>query len=196
MDKKNILSALEPVIKALEESSIAYFIGGSIASSAYGTARATMDVDMILNLKPFQVQTFVDKLKKEYYIDVEMINDALINKSSFNILHLDSMLKIDFFILKDQPYPLKSFERRKQSSFEDSDESIKVFLCSSEDIIISKLEWFKLSDETSERQWSDILGVIKVQKNKLDKEYLKFWAEQLKLLELIQKAFQQSEVNL
>ena len=196
MDKNEILIALEPAVKALDEFSIGYFIGGSIASSAYGIARATMDVDMILNIAPFQVKPFVDKLKGEYYIDIEMINDALVNKSSFNILHLDSMLKIDFFILKDQTYPLNSFQRRIQSSLNDSDDSIKVFLSSPEDIIISKLEWFKLSDESSERQWSDILGVVKVQKNNLDKEYLKHWAIQLDLFSLLQKAFEQSEESL
>ena len=196
MVKNEILNAMEPVVKALDESSIGYFIGGSIASSAYGIARATMDVDMILNIAPFQVKSFVDKLKGEYYIDIEMINDALINKSSFNILHLDSMLKIDFFILKDQTYPLNAFKRRVQSSLDDSDDSIKVFLCSPEDIIIFKLEWFKLSDESSERQWSDIIGVIKVQKNNLDKEYLKHWAIQLDLFNLLQKAFEQSEESL
>ncbi|MEO8231754.1 MAG: hypothetical protein ABI638_05705 [Ignavibacteriota bacterium] len=196
MDKNGILSALEPVFKALDESSIGYFIGGSIASSAYGIARATMDVDMILNIAPFQVKSFFDKLKGKYYIDIEIINDALVNKSSFNILHLDSMLKIDFFILKDQTYPLNAFQRRIQSSLDDSDDSVKVFLCSPEDIIISKLEWFKLSDESSERQWSDILGVVKVQKNNLDKEYLKHWAIQLDLFNLLQKAFEQSEESL
>ena len=184
------------MVKALDEASIGYYVGGSIASSAYGIARATMEVDMILKLNPFQVQNFVYKLKNEYYIDVEMINDALINKTSFNILHLDSMLKIDFFILKDESYSLKSFERKIKNSLDDSDESIKIFLCSPEDIIISKLKWFNLSDETSERQWLDILGVIKVQKNNLDREYLKYWADQLDLLELLHKAFQQSEVNL
>lgn len=196
MDKNEILSALEPLVKALDDTSIAYFIGGSIASSAYGLARATMDVDMIVNLKPFQIQSFAEMLKEEYYVDIEKIAQAVNNKSSFNILHLPTMLKIDFFILKEQPYPTKSFERRVLNTLDESEDSIKVFLCSPEDIIISKLDWFRLSNETSERQWLDILGVIKVQKDNLDKKYLKHWAQQLNLLELLQKAFNQSEVIL
>ena len=196
MDKNEILSALEPLVKALDDTSIAYFIGGSIASSAYGLARATMDVDMIVNLKPFQIQSFVKMLKEEYYVDIEMIAQAVNNKSSFNILHLPTMLKIDFFILKEQPYSIKSFERRVLNTLDDSEDSIKVFLCSPEDIIISKLDWFRLSNETSERQWLDILGVIKVQKDNLNRKYLKHWTEQLNLLELLQKAFNQSEVIL
>ena len=196
MDKNEIISALEPLIKALDDTSIAYFIGGSIASSAYGLARATMDVDMVVNLKPFQIQSFAKMLKEEYYVDIEMIAQAVNNQSSFNILHLPTMLKIDFFILKEQPYSIKSFERRVLNTLDDSEDSIKVFLCSPEDIIISKLDWFRLSNETSERQWLDILGVIKVQKDNLDKKYLKHWAEQLNLLELLQKAFNQSEVML
>lgn len=196
MDKNEIISALEPLIKALDDISIPYFIGGSIASSAYGLARATMDVDMILNLKPFQVQDFVNKLKGDFFVDEEMIIQAIKTDTSFNILHLPTMLKIDFFILKKQPYQIKSFERRKLNSLEDSRDSVKIFLCSPEDIIISKLEWFRLSNETSERQWLDILGVIKVQSDSLDKNYLKYWAKELNLFELLQKAFGQAEVIL
>ena len=192
MDKNEIVSALEPVIKLLDESGINYFIGGSIASSAYGIARATLDVDMIVQLKPLHANLLVEKLGGEFYIDVEMITNAISNKSSFNIIHLASMLKIDFFISKDLPYELKSFERKCPSELDESDNSIKIYLSSPEDIILSKLNWFNLSNQTSEKQWQDIMGVIKVQQNKLDKEYLYHWAKQLSILELLEKVYKES----
>jgi hypothetical protein len=196
MKKNEIILALEPVLKVLEELSISYFIGGSIASSAYGIARATLDVDMIIQLKPFLVERFVEKLKDKYYIDDVMISEALKTNSSFNILHLETMLKIDFFTLKNYPYDLSAFERRNEIELEVSPDSLKIFLNSPEDVILSKLQWFKLSDETSEKQWTDILGVVKVQKEKLDLLYLTKWAKQLDLFPLLEKVLAQADLKL
>ncbi len=86
-----------------------------------------------------------------------MIVDALKTKRSFNILHLETMLKIDVFILKDQPYHLKAFERKIKDKLEEDPAAINVFICSPEDIILNKLEWYKLGGEISEHQWLDIL---------------------------------------
>ena len=194
MKKNEIIVALEPVIKAFDELGILYYISGSIASSAYGNARATLDVDLVLNLMPQHIQPFIDKLQDKYYIDKEMIVDALRTQSSFNIFHLDTMLKIDIFILKDKPYSRKAFERKIKDKLEDDQDTIGIYLCSPEDIILNKLEWYKLGGEVSERQWLDILGVIKVQSDNLDKEYLKNWAAQLSVYNLLEEVF--TECNL
>ena len=79
---------------------------------------------------------------------------------------------------------------------EDDEKTISIYLCSPEDIILNKLEWFKLGDEASEKQWSDILGVIKVQSDNLDKDYLKYWAKQLEVSELLVKAFYICKIEL
>jgi hypothetical protein len=189
-----IISALEPIIKVFDELKILYYIGGSIASSAYGTARSTLDVDLITNLLPLHVKPLTKKLKDEYYIDSQMITNAIETKSSFNLLHLKSMLKIDVFILKDRTYSYKEFERKIKDKLEEDEKTISIYLCSPEDIILNKLEWYKLGGEMSERQWSDILGVIKVQNEKLDIEYLKRWSKQLQIFDLLLKSF--SECNL
>ncbi|OGU36805.1 MAG: hypothetical protein A2068_08150 [Ignavibacteria bacterium GWB2_35_6b] len=194
MKKNEIIVALEPVIKAFDELGILYYVSGSIASSAYGNARATLDVDLVLNLMPQHIQPFIDRLQDKYYIDKEMIVDALRTQSSFNIFHLDTMLKIDIFILKDKPYSRKAFERKIKDKLEDDQDTIGIYLCSPEDIILNKLEWYKLGGEVSERQWLDILGVIKVQSDNLDKEYLKNWAAQLSVYNLLEEVF--TECNL
>jgi len=81
MQKNEITAALEPIINVFDDLGIPYYIGGSIASSAYGIARSTLDVDLVLELKTFHIQPFVNKLKGEYYIESEMINDAIKEKT-------------------------------------------------------------------------------------------------------------------
>jgi hypothetical protein len=196
MQKNEIVAALEPVINALDDLGLSYYIGGSIASSAYGMARSTLDVDLVLELETFHIQPLVNKLKSEYYIKSEMINNAIKEKTSFNIIHLKSMLKIDVFILKDQVYPKKAFERKTKDKLDDEAGSINIYLCSPEDIILHKLEWFKSGGEVSERQWLDILGVIKIQFEKLDKDYLKYWAKQLGVFNLLEKSFSECDIDL
>jgi len=195
MQKSEIIDALKPVIKTFDELGILYFIGGSIASSAYGTPRATMDVDLISALGYDLIKPLINKLKEEYFIDEEMINDALSTKTSFNIIHLETMLKIDVFILNDHPYYLKAFERKVLDSLQEDSNILNVYLCSPEDVILSKLEWYRLGEETSERQWLDILGVIKVQGDSLDKLYLTDWARKLGVFNLLEKSFSESKVK-
>ncbi|MGA9292814.1 MAG: hypothetical protein WBV81_09470 [Ignavibacteriaceae bacterium] len=125
-----------------------------------------------------------------------MIAEAIKTKSSFNLLHLQSMLKIDIFILKDSTYSTKEFERKVKDKLEEDEKPINIYLCSPEDIILNKLEWYKIGGKTSEKQWSDILGVIKVQAENLDRDFLKYWAKQLEVFELLVKAFDICKIKL
>lgn len=196
MKRNEIISAVEPLIRVLNELGISYYISGSIASSAFGKARATMDVDMVLNIQPVHVKPFVLKLKKIYYLDEEMILDAIMTMSSFNLIHLETMLKVDVFILSDQPFQQSAFERKIIDKLDDEPDSINVYLSSSEDIILNKLLWYKAGGRSSEKQWSDVLGIIKVQEEALKKDYLKKWAGQLGIIELLEKAFSECKINL
>jgi len=195
MKNNELQNALEPVVRVLEELGIVYYIGGSIASSIYGIARATMDIDLVSNLKLNQVSSLVRKLQSAFYIDEAMIIDAIKTRSSFNLIHLETMLKIDVFILKEKEYSKKSFERIRKENISDDKDSIQVNLCSAEDIILHKLEWFKLGGGTSENQWKDILGVIKVQGNLLDNEYLSKWAAELGVSDLLFIALTEGKID-
>jgi len=189
MKKPDILIAVEPVVKAFEKLGVPYYIGGSVASSAYGVARMTLDVDMVSVLAPRDVPAFVEMLKPNYYISKEMILDAIQRKSSFNIIHLETMLKVDIFITKDRPYNNEVFKRKRKETLDDEQGSAEVYLASSEDIVLNKLDWYHLGGDISERQWNDVLGIIKVQSDLLDKEYLSHWAAELGLSDLLDKAF-------
>jgi hypothetical protein len=108
-----IFQAMEPIIQALEALGIPYQIVGSVASSAYGIARSTLDIDITADMNSSQVHPFFERLQDVYYIDENQINDAASRRSSFNAIHLESMVKIDVFLLKSKDYDRVAFARRR-----------------------------------------------------------------------------------
>jgi hypothetical protein len=196
MKNPDIMTATEPVAEAFEKLGVLYYIGGSIASSAYGVPRATMDVDMVSGLKMQHVRPLVQMLRSSYYIDEDMILDAIKRQSSFNIIHLETMLKIDVFICKNAPYDVAALKRRRKDTLDEEQAAAEFYLASPEDVILNKLTWIRIGGEVSDRQWNDVLGVLKVQENSLDNKYLRHWASQLKVEDLLIKAFQDAGINL
>lgn len=182
--------ATEPVAGAFERLGVPYYIGGSVASSAYGIPRATMDVDMMSNLLPRHVRPLVELLEPLYYIDESMILDAIEQRSSFNLIHLETMVKIDIFITKNSPYEREAFKRTKRDILDEEAGTVTFYLVSPEDIVLNKLVWFRSGGEVSEQQWKDIIGVLKVQENGIDREYLQHWSCELEVTDLLEKAFQ------
>jgi hypothetical protein len=124
-----------------------------------------------------------------------MIAEAIRTNSSFNLIHLETMIKIDVFIHKDEPYSLEALQRIRKDTLEDT-ANLEFYFSSPEDIIISKLQWYKIGDLVSERQWLDVIGVIKVQGDSLDKKYLKGWSKKLGLSSLLKEAFDAADVKL
>lgn len=195
MEKFNLINVLQPIIQALDDLKIPYYLSGSVASSVYGIPRTTLDIDLVTSLNEVSIEKFVERIKSNFFVDKEMILDAIKTNSSFNIIHLDSMIKVDLFILKKNRYSLTAFDRKRIEKLTLDDNSIEISICSSEDIILNKLIWFKEGNMTSERQWLDILGVLKIQFNSLDKDYLKFWAKELQIDDLLKKAFTESGIE-
>lgn len=195
MKQSEIISVLRPVVTAFNELKIPYYIGGSIASSTLGMARATMDIDVVSYLSPLKVDQLVEKLNEEYYIDKHMILDAIERGSTFNIIHNETSYKIDVFISSNEEYQQNIFDRIIEDQLSDGEEIIKVFLCSAEDVVLTKLLWYKERGGTSEKQWTDILGVLKVQKNSIDIDYLKKWARDLNILSELNDALKDADIN-
>ena len=181
MNTPDILAAIKPVIESFKKLGVLYYIGGSVASSAYGFPRATLDVDLVSNLKSQQVHQLVKMLESSYYIDEEIILEAIQKRSSFNLIHLDTMLKVDVFIEKEGVYHIEAFKRKRKDTLDEDQGSMEFYLASAEDIILYKLDWFRIGDCVSDRQWNDVIGVLKVQGNKLDMKYLRYWATELSL---------------
>jgi hypothetical protein len=192
MSEPDLLSALVPVIDALETLGVRYQVGGSVASSVYGMARATMDVDLLVDRRADHVRPFATALEAGFYVDEEMIRRALRERTSFNLIHLASMLKIDVFLPADRPYDAEALKRGRLDTLVDEPGAKQVLVASPEDIVLRKLEWFRLGGESSERQWSDILGVLKVQGDSLDVDYLRRWAADLGVQDLLERALQEA----
>lgn len=184
MQIDKLFPALVPVIFAFDKIGIRYYIGGSISSSIHGIPRTTMDIDIIADIKQEHVEVLYLSLEPGYYIDKDIIREAIKHNSSFNIIHFDSMMKIDIFILKQREFDREAFKRKKLDVQDIGSTRFEYFISSPEDIILSKLEWFKMGGEVSERQWRDIIGVLKVQDNNLDMEYLQKWIDRLHLTDL------------
>ncbi len=195
MKKPDILVAAQQVADAFQQLGVSYYIGGSIASSVYGLPRSTMDIDIVADIEPKHVHAFTKMLEPSYYIDENMIREAIEYCSSFNIIHLETMLKIDVFIKKNEPYSLEAFKRKRKDTLDEEQVTTEFYLVSPEDIILNKLVWFRSGGCAADRQWNDILGVLKVQKNSLDRDYLTYWASELNVTDLLEKAFHQSGIN-
>ncbi len=196
MKDPDLLRAVIPIVKVFDELSIPYYIGGSIASSVYGMARATIDVDIVTEIGMHHIGLLKDRLKQDYYIDEMMIADAIKHGLAFNLIHLGTSVKIDLFVLQDELYPRTAMNRRNRDTLSQEQTTAEVYFCTAEDIIIHKLQWYEAGGKVSERQWFDVLGVIKVQAESLDKGYLKHWAKELGISELLQKAFEEAGVSL
>jgi len=177
------------VVDAFNRLEIPYLIGDSLASAVHGIVRATMDADLVADIKPEQVPPLVALLEGEFYTDADMIQDAILHSSSFNLIHLETMFKVDVFILKQRAFDINQMERRISQPLGDALDE-QAYFSTAEDLILAKLEWFRAGGETSDRQWRDILGVLDIQSDRLDFKYLQKWAKELGVQDLLQKALQ------
>jgi hypothetical protein len=185
------LTILEGFTNILERLGIDYAVGGSIASSIYGKVRFTQDAD--ITVEPFmsRAEKLFELLKPQYYISKEAMYRDLRQHSSFNIIHLGSAFKIDIFVRKDTPFEKQLMSRRRLLKLSDSLE--KPFsVVSPEDIILLKLQWYRDTGLGSEHQWDDVIGVLKVQVDNLDFEYLKKWSGILRVNDLLEKAMSET----
>jgi hypothetical protein len=180
-----VVAKLARVFDAL---GIRYVVGGSVASSIYGIPRATQDVDLVADLRLTHVDAITSALAGEFYVDAEMIRDAIKRRASFNVVHLATMFKADVFILQGDSWSREEMARARTEQLEIPEGTVKVHFVSPEDTVLHKLVWYKLGNQISDRQWGDVLGVLKVQGEALDHEYLDRWAPLLDVLDLLLRA--------
>ena len=192
MTAADALVALRGVVVALERLGVRHYVGGSLASSAFGVARATLDADLVADLRREHVAPLAAALQAEYYVSSPMIAEAIVRKSCFKVIHLATSYKVDVFVVKDRSYDRVAFERMRRDALDPADPSAEFFLASPEDTVLNKLEWFRLGGEVSERQWRDVLGVLRVQGDRLDRGYLVCWAAELGVRHLLEKASQEA----
>ena len=174
-----------------ERLGVPYLIGGSLASTLYGMVRTTQDSDIIAEMQLEHIEPFVSALEADFYLDQEMIAESIQRNSSFNIIHRDTMFKVDVFIPRPSPFLKSQLARARRQTFTLGKE-VSAKFASPEDTILSKLEWYRMGGEASDRQWRDILGVLKTKAGDIDLEYLHQWAKELKVSDLLEHAFIQA----
>jgi|HubBroStandDraft_4_1064222.scaffolds.fasta_scaffold511692_1 hypothetical protein len=185
---KTRADAFKRVLEVLDRLEIPYLVGGSLASSAYGIPRATMDADLVADVRLDQVAEFASELTADFYADPDMMKDALQRGRSFNLIHYDSSFKIDIFPLLRDEYSQAQFRRRRFEQTQSfGDESIECVFATAEDTILNKLRWYRAGGEVSEQQRNDLRGILQVSGKKLDLEYLRLWAPRLGVADLLEK---------
>jgi hypothetical protein len=154
---------------------------GSLAANFYAAPRMTRDIDIVVEILKADVSKFVRIFQDDFYIDEGAVADAIKHETMFNIIHNDTVLKIDFVIRKESSYRNTEFQRRRRIKFDD----IHIWIVAPEDLIISKLFWSK--DTLSDFQLRDVKNLLTSTKN-LDEEYISKWIQTLGLNSIYEKA--------
>jgi hypothetical protein len=170
------LDILKDVTKKFETLGIQYMLTGSMAMTYYAQPRMTRDIDLVVEILPGFIGRIEYVFKNEYYLSAESIKDAIDKEFMFNLIHINSAVKIDCIVRKNQKYRLVEFDRRNKIKVND----LEIFIVSIEDLIISKLLWAK--DSHSEMQIKDVRNLLA--KN-YDKKYIELWAKELDIYELL-----------
>jgi hypothetical protein len=171
---------------ALERLGVPFHLGGSLASSIHGIPRATLDADLVADLKRGQGAGLCELLGDAFYKDVEAVETAIASESCFNVIHLQTLFKVDVFIRRQTPFGRESFDRSQPIRI--AQVRFPVRVATAEDTVLHKLLWYRQGGEVSDRQWLDVVGVLKVCGRAIDCRYLERWAAELGLEKLLARA--------
>ncbi len=175
------------VTRRLESIHVPYVIGGSLASSVYGEPRATMDIDVVADLRPEAISRLVATLRPDYYVDEDVARDAAGTGGSFNAVHSRAGVKIDFFVAGADAFELERLRTRVAVPVSAVPAQV-LWIDTAEHTVLRKLEWYRRGGEVSERQWRDVLAIIALQGEALDRGELARWAPLLGVSDLLARS--------
>jgi hypothetical protein len=175
------------VARLLETLRVPYVVAGSLASSLHGEPRSTNDVDLVADLDPTTARLFVDSLGEAFYADTSAAIEAAQSGTSFNIVHIETAIKVDVFVAGADAFDRVRLQRRQRIAIDAPAGDDTLYVDTAEDVVLRKLEWYRRGGETSERQWRDVLAVLRVQQH-LDDAHLQTWAKRLGIADLLVRA--------
>ena len=176
------VDVLRRAIEVLEQLNITYMVGGSIACSVYGEPRATLDIDVVVDLRPDQIRMLCEAFPPdEWYVSEEAVREAVAARDMFNVIHGASGNKIDFIVAKKDPWGRQQMAHRRRVRILPDCEG---YAAAPEDIIISKMAYYRQGGH--EKHLRDITGILKTSDEPVDRAYIAQWAEQLGLTEIWQ----------
>lgn len=183
----DLVLAIRPIKTVLESLNIRYFVGGSVASSYHGAMRSTMDVDLVAVVSLEQVVPLLAAVVDEFYASETAIRAAIVNRTSFNLIHLPTSFKVDVFVSRGRPFDESSFARAAICHIGSHENGVEVPIASIEDILAAKLDWYRIGDEVSERQWNDMTRLVQLHGTRIDWKYLHSVAAEIGVSDLLER---------
>jgi hypothetical protein len=177
------------VARVFEALGIQHTIGGSIASSFAGEPRSTVDIDFVAAMDESQIPALVNALSADFYVDDASLRRAIRARSSTNLIHHTTQLKVDIFVAGGTPLDQQQLQRRQEITLSRGQ---RLYVHPPEDILLQKLRWYRKGGESSDRQWRDILGIVRVQGPHLDRAYLVQQAPSLGVADLLTRVLEET----
>ncbi len=191
MNEPDPLAVALLVTAACERMGVRYLLGGSLASTAMGEPRATLDVDLVADLQPSTVSGWIAELGQDFAVDAAWATAEVLRRGAFQAMHLPSLLRIDVFVPPWEGVHLWKWQRRRRLVLDPATQA-GLDVTAAEGIVVQKLLWFRSGGEVSDRQWRDVLGVLKTQKATIDLAELDLWAERCAVQDLLERAKRQA----